>query len=298
MKSVLIALMVLIPVAAGAASLEESYFASRDGYIDKVKPTEINVDVDECVLKQEELARADLERQLQRIIGPSDIKGFSAEGKSNLDTLFNGDLGFGLLDGLVYSTPDDKAHIVVTTDALLDHWLREHKDWWGPTVANVPQEVDAALKSEAFYTQALKTDSAISKYAELPVARPASAKLAFAMLVARAQDLGPRTPDELIVSVVRGGRVFVVSAPANAKIDAMPACEQIWQEAVRKSSEAQDAYAASEPKDEKLSEQATRLEEEGDAAFHRCFAQRAKGQGYLAALTRRAQALVDLLPAR
>jgi hypothetical protein len=55
---------------------------------------------------------------------------------------------------------------------------------------------------------------------------------------------------------------------------------------------------ASELKDEKLSEQSTRLEEEGDAAFHRCFAQRAKSQSYFAALTRQAQALVDRLPAR
>ena len=61
----------------------------------------------------------------------------------------------------------------MTTDALLDHWLDEHKNWWGPKVANVPQDVAAALKSEAFYTQALMTDAAIMKYAELPVAKPA-----------------------------------------------------------------------------------------------------------------------------
>jgi predicted DNA-binding WGR domain protein len=76
----------------------------------------------------------------------------------------------------------------------------------------------------------------------------------------------------------------------------MPACEQIWQDALRKAAEAHEAYIASEIKDDKLSEQWTRIEEEGDAAFHRCFAQRAKSQGYFAALTRQAQALVDRVP--
>src|SRR5689334_4600602 len=133
MRTILIMLMLLVPVAANAASPEESYFAARDGYIDKLKPTE-NVDVDERVLKQEQAARDDLEKQLRRIIGPVESKGFAAPGKSNLETLFKGDQGFGLLDGLLYSSADDKPHVVVSTDALLDHWLKEHKDWWGGTV--------------------------------------------------------------------------------------------------------------------------------------------------------------------
>jgi hypothetical protein len=186
----------------------------------------------------------------------------------------------------------------VTTDALLDHWLREHKDWWGPEVANVPQDVDTALKSEAFYTQALRTDAAISKYAELPVAKPANAKLAFAMLAARSQDIGPRTPDELIVSVLKDGRLFVLTAPAKAKIDPMPACQQIWRDATRKAAKAHAAYVASGLKDNKLFEQSTRFEEEGDAGFRRCFAQQTKGRSFVAALTRQAQGLIDRLPTK
>ena len=107
-----------------------------------------------------------------------------------------------------------------------------------------------------------------------------------------------RTPDELIVSVVQGDRVFVMSAPAKARIDRAPACEEIWQEALRKAAKSREANEAPEQKDDKLSEQATRTEEEGDAAFRRCFAQRAKEQGFFAALTKQAQALVDGLPSR
>jgi len=298
MKSLLVALTMLIPAAAGAASLEESYFAARDAYIDKLKPAEINVEIEDRVLKQDELARSDLEQQLRRIIGSSATKGFPSQGRSNLDTLIEGYSSFGLLDGLLYASPDGKTRVVVTTEVLLGHWLRGHKDWWGPTVPNVPQGVEAALKSEAFYTQALNTDAAISRYVEIPVSKPAKARFAFAMLVARAQDLGPRTPDELIVSIVQGARVLVVSAPAKARIDRAPACEEIWQEALRKAAKSREANEAPEQKDDKLSEQATRMEEEGDAAFHRCFAQHAKNQGFVAALTRQVQALVDRLPSK
>jgi hypothetical protein len=54
----------------------------------------------------------------------------------------------------------------------------------------------------------------------------------------------------------------------------------------------------SEQKGDDLPDQRDRLEEEGDAAYRRCFAQQAKGQGFFATLSRQAQALVDRLPVR
>jgi len=298
MKSILIALLILAPMAARAASPEESYLAARDAYIANFKALSDAKKIDDDATKQHEMAIGELGKLMRPIVGPVAIKGLPAEGKSSLDSLFDGDMGFGLLDGMIYSSADEKTHVIVTTDRLFDRWLRAHKDWWGPKSVNVPQEVTAALTTEAFYTQALQTDSAIFKYVELPVAKPANAKFAFAMLVARAQDIGPRTPNELIVSVVQGGRVFVVSAPANAKVASIPACQKIWDEAQRKAAAAQQPHIDSEMKNEKLSEQRERIGQDGDTAFHRCFAQQAKSQGYFADLTRQAQALVDRLPSK
>jgi hypothetical protein len=111
------------------------------------------------------------------------------------------------------------------------------------------------------------------------------------MLVTRAQTLGPRTPDELIVSVARGGRVLVASAPANARVAPVPACEKLWRVAKEKAAAAREAASI----DDKRPAPSDRAEEEGDAAFRRCFAQHARGQGYFAALTKRAQGLADRL---
>jgi hypothetical protein len=122
----------------------------------------------------------------------------------------------------------------VTTGALFDNWLRAHKNSQSGR-ENLPEPVDAALKSNAFYTQALNTDAAFSRYAVLPITKPAQATSAFAMLGARSQDIGPRTPDEIVVSVVNADRLFVVTAPATAKVKPMPTCMAVWRESERRS---------------------------------------------------------------
>ena len=46
----------------------------------------------------------------------------------------------------------------------------------------MPQQIGAALKDESFYTQAIPTDAAVVNFNDLPIAKPASASFAFAML--------------------------------------------------------------------------------------------------------------------
>jgi len=295
MKFLVIALMMAIPLAAGAASPEEGYLSARDRYIETFKQSANAGQSDERVLKEEELARADLQMQLRRIIGTVQTKGLAGPAKLNLETLFDGELGFGMLDGLSYASPDDKAHVVVTTEVILTSWLQTHRNWW-PDLANVPQDVDAALTSEAFYTQAMSPDAAVVSYGGIPVSKPANVKFAVALLVARTQDRGPRTPSEVIVSAVQSGRVFVMSEPVRAKIDPIPACDAVRRDYDGQAQKAYEAYQASNLQDDKLFEKHTQLREQGDGAYRRCFAERAKTEKYFVALTRQAQAVLDRLP--
>jgi hypothetical protein len=273
MKPFLFMLAILAPVTAQAASLEQNYFASRDAYIAKFSQTYDAEDFS----RQHDLALDDLVKLLQPIVGTMAIKSLSAQPKSNVDTLSRGDSGFGQLDGLVFASPDEKTRVVVTTAVLLDHWLREHDD--------VPTQIDAALKSEAFYTQAL-TDAALTKYADIPVAKPAEAKLAVAVLGLRSNGVVAGTPNEVDVAVVQGARVFVVSAPVTAKIDVIPACKQAWDASMSKAVDESDPDGLS------------RRENEADAAFVRCFADQARSHRFLPAVAKQAQSLVDMLPTR
>jgi hypothetical protein len=66
--------------------------------------------------------------------------------------------------------------------------------------------------------------------------------------------------------------------------------EEIW----RQAEQARGGGAGSGSSDDKRSDETIR--QEGGVALHRCFAQRAKSQGFFAALVK--QALVDCLPVR
>src|ERR1700682_3287108 len=109
MKALLIALLMTFPVGACAASPEDNYIAARDKYIAKLKT---DGEVDEKTAQQEEAARADLEGKLRAILGRVSIEGVPSDGKLNLDTLIEGGIGFGLIDGLTHQAADDAPRLI------------------------------------------------------------------------------------------------------------------------------------------------------------------------------------------
>ncbi len=294
MKLIFAALFTTLSLAAHAASPEENYLAARDAYIAKFNPSKEPSPVSDAMAKEEERARADLTKQLRTIIGPLNVNGYAGDGEFAIDSLFRGDIGFGTLDGLSFSAAKD-ANLVVTTRGLFERWVRDHKEWWNASVANVPQDPIAALKTEAFYTQAISADAAVVRFAEFPVSKPANADAAYAMLVMRRQDIGPGSPDEVLVGVLSGGRLYIGSVPAGSEIKLMPACEKLWDDALAESNKLLEAYSASGNKDEKLFDEYSRMQEQGDAAMRQCFAERVKVDAAFVRLTKQAQGIVDLL---
>ena len=179
--------------SATAATPEAVYIAARDAAIAKIKTAvaaEKRGPMDNYgaqILAMDEQARAGLEQQMRAIVGPVAIQDMDDQGALNLDTLIEGDEGFGLLDGMVYGKVDAKTRVIVTTDKMFQLWLHQHKNWLGKDSADLPQRPSAAVKEDAFYTQAVLTDAAIMRFAELPVRKLTGAAFAFAMLAARTQ---------------------------------------------------------------------------------------------------------------
>jgi hypothetical protein len=278
-----IGLLILLPALATAASPEQAYLAARDAQIRRLTALSNPNPSSDRVLKEHERAVAELEKQLKRVIGPSTLAlpGLPAEGKINNNTLTKGDQGFGLLDGLVFWSGDYKTQVVVTTEGLFKVWLREHRKWWDEN--NVPQDQAKALRHDSFYTQAVSADAAVSKFAELPIKKPAAARLGFAMLSMQAQDVGPWEPEQVTVSVLQGEKLYVVRVPAAAKIGPFPPCKAVWDRARKKAEASADAMP---------------IENEGYAAFRRCFAERAPREKAFADLVRQAQEIADKLPAK
>jgi hypothetical protein len=171
--------------------------------------------------------------------------------------------------------------VMVTTDGLLKSWLTLHRTWWGRDEAKMPQTPAAALKTEGIYTQAIGFDSAFQFYAELPIAKPASASTAVSYLYVAAQDFGPWKPDGILISVMQGGRLYIATKPVKTTVPAIAACDAIWKAAEKKSEGRKDFDD---------------VRKQVDADFHRCFGERAKAMPFFAKLTAEAQTLVDELP--
>lgn len=293
MTILLLIAALLMPSASHAASPEENYVAARDASIRTLAASRKRGTPDKAFAAQEARALADLEKQVRRIVGTVQLKGVAGPGKINLEGLTEGDLDFGMLDGLVYASADGKTRIVVSTQNLLKTWLREHgKFHIGGE--RMPQGMAPALRWAPFYTGALGGGAAFGGFAEIPVGTETG--FATAQLVARAQDIGPRHPRELIVSLIRGPRVFIVSTETTAAIAPIAECEAVWPELKQKTDAAYAAYRASDMKDKTILDRLRQAEDEAYAAYRRCFAERAPRDPNYKTIVAQAQAIVDGLP--
>ena len=209
MKALVLTALLLPPIGAAAVSPEDAYLAARDRYIASFKTT-ASAEDEKAAFARQDMAIGDLEQQLKAIVGPFSASDFPAEGKLNLVSLFPDDIGFGMLDGLVYGEGENAKSIVVTTDSLLDKWLLGRPK--GRSIDDIPTSAAAAVNTANFYAQAVNSDAAAANYGEIPVAAPPGAKFAHAMLSLIGNGpLVPGTPDRIFVALEQGGRVFIVS---------------------------------------------------------------------------------------
>ncbi|TQF39383.1 hypothetical protein UNPF46_13385 [Bradyrhizobium sp. UNPF46] len=271
MKSLALLCLLVLATPVHAATPEQSYLDLRDRYIAKFSKAKES----EEIYKQHDAALKELAGVLRGLVGPVAIKGLPAEGKSNADTLFKGDSGFGHLDGLGFASVGDKRQAVVTTTGLLKHWLREHRE------DGMPQEIGAAFKSDRFYYQAIQ-DSAFAKYAELPIAKPASASTVAAVLGVRGNGDLKGAPHEIDVVAIQGDKVFFLADTDAVKTAEIPACEKVWKQMMAK----------------KVPEDAMAKEDQAMDAYTKCFAKEAPNQGWYPAVVKKAQSQLELLLSR
>jgi len=290
-----------------APSLEERYIATRDAAIGKFSPVYDAGKFDDAAKKAEEAAFADLKAQMIAILGEPGRKGFGPA-RLNIETFYKGDEGFGTLDGLRFDSElgengekagsngadgkyvEPRAHIIVTTQTLFARWLRAHKDWWDKDVKNVPQQIGSALKSESFYTQAISTDAAVINFNSLPIAKLTSATFAYGFLAGRTQSEIPDAADEVFVSTLANGKVYLAYGSITPKVE-IAACMAIRADYNKKAEDADNKFRFKEI-DRKAYDKLGDLRQQGEDSYKRCFAERAPQQPSFAEATRQAQALL------
>ncbi|RVD27071.1 hypothetical protein EN738_12310 [Mesorhizobium sp. M4B.F.Ca.ET.017.02.2.1] len=285
-------LFMLAGSAALAASPEDDYIAARDKAISDIAAQESANAAVETLDAQNTKAMADLQTRLSALLGPLAVKDFPAAGTINLQSLSDSDIGFGMLDGLRYTTSDDGPSLVATTRGLAERWLKSRADETDENL-RLPAGIDAALKLDAFYTQAIGADAAFVSTLDFPLKKPEGADMAFARLGGWTQDVGPIYDQQVIVTLVKGDRVLIAEAPAAPPVPKIAACDALWTAADAAAQKFQEAYQASELKDEKAYDAANAAWEKGDGDYRACLGEHLPGDPAFPALLAHAQELAD-----
>jgi hypothetical protein len=307
MRAAVVFATMLSSANAASSVREDRYIATRDAAIKKFSPLYDAGALDDAASKAEAAAFTDLAARMSAILREPARKGFGPA-RLNIETFYRGDEGFGTLDGLRFDADlgkngekagangadgkyvEPSSHIIVTTQSLFERWLRAHRDWWDKGVKNVPQRIGAALRDESFYTQAISSGSAVISFNALPVAKPASAIFAYAMLAGRTQSEIPDAADEVFVSALANGKVYVAYGSIDPEVR-IGECIAIRTDYNKRSEQAEDDLRFKKI-DSKAYDKLGNLRQQGEDAFRRCFSRRAPRQASFAAATRQAQALL------
>jgi hypothetical protein len=270
--------------AAGAASPADTYQAARDRLVAEFSESG-------AADKNQSSALSYLDRQLAAAVPSWQAPGFPAKGEINLGSLAAGYEDYGRLDGMRYVSGAGDTAVVVTVLPLLKLWLAGHRNWW-PGKENVPQSADAAFHSEAFYTQAISPDAAMASYGEVPL-EPGKG---VALLAVFTQDLAfDSGPDSIVVSVIRGERVFVAEQKLNTGTRPVAVCQNAMKQALAEADAEMNAYGASRLKDRVHFDRHLALEDKADRDYRRCFARHLPQEPTYEAILKQAQRLAALL---
>ncbi|TRC85061.1 hypothetical protein FJV76_30910 [Mesorhizobium sp. WSM4303] len=292
MRMVWTFLFALVSSVAFAASPEDDYIAARDKAIAAIAALNSANAAIETIDAENEKALADLQQRLAGIIGLLAVKDFPATGTINIESLSDSDIGSGMLDGLRYTKGGDGPTLVATTRGLLERWLQAKAAETDESF-KLPGSIDAALKLDAFYTQAINSDAAFEGTLDFPLKTPQGADIAFARLGGWTQDVGPIYEQEVIVTLVKGKSVMITAAPAAPAVPKIAACDAVWAAADAAAQKFQEAYQASDLKDEKAFEASNAAWDKGDSDYRACMAQHLPADPVFPALLAQAQALAD-----
>ncbi|ESX59746.1 hypothetical protein X760_16130 [Mesorhizobium sp. LSHC422A00] len=285
-------LFALVSSVAFAASPEDDYVAARDKAMADIAALNSANAAIETIDAENEKALADLQQRLAGIIGPLAVKDFPPTGTINIESLSDSDIGYGMLDGLRYTKDDDGPSLVATTRGLLERWLQSRTAETDESF-KLPAGIDEALKLDAFYTQAINSDAAFEGTLDFPLKKPEGADIAFARLGGWTQDVGPIYEQEVIVTLVKGNSVRSIAAPAAPAVPKIAACDAVWAAADAAAQKFQEAYQASDLKDEKAFESSNAAWDKGDSDYRACMAQRLPADPAFPALLAQAQALAN-----
>ncbi|OYX12957.1 MAG: hypothetical protein B7Z15_09020 [Rhizobiales bacterium 32-66-8] len=280
-----------LPAPASAGPADAAYIAARDGYVAAIAAAEKAGTPDDAVFKQDERARADLQKQMTALLGPLTFKGLEKTPMFSPGALYDGDLESGRPDGLLFHNAKFDTRIFVSPQPVLANWVSHSAE----SLSLQPgQGLDAAMQSDSFYTQATGSDAAFQSYLPLPLPAQEGETLYAALGLFAQDDLGNIPPAAVVITRIAGGRVTVGTAPVPEAYKFIPACTKIWKDFESKS----NALFAAVQKggkgaDDPRWDEANTLRDAGGAAVRACYAKELPTQPQYAGVLKKTEALLQ-----
>jgi len=158
-------------------------------------------------------ALKDLETRMRRILGPDSIPGWRQS--FNLTWLPCCDPGGWVLDGMLQYDSTSRTSVVVTAPGILDAWLEQ--------VGEKAADPLVGLSHEDALTWVFDGDAHVYPLADLR-SKSTPREVFLATLVERTNGDVIGLPDEVLVGVNTGRRIYVIIAPAAARIELVTQC--------------------------------------------------------------------------
>jgi len=234
-----------------------------------------------------------LDSLLRPIVGDFSAPWIVGRGRINLQSLVSVDMVSGLPDGMLYQSQDSSTQVLVTTHDLMRSWIA----WLFARDTVVSGDPRVALGSDDVLTQLFDVDAHVYSYTDIPVDN-ARLGIVSAKLVARSQDYSPRPADELIVSVARGTRIFIIDTPAHDTLPIPPSCQAAGGSGHARSKSLVDSAFRTRPPDSAFIAKVFHNDDLTNSQFLRCYGETVAREPRFQDLVAQVRRLVEALPAR
>ena len=231
----IVAIFVSLGLSAQAAAPEDEYWRARLEAIAKLRALAAEKAAPEVVANVEAVALDALRRKIVEIVGPVRVEGFADQPRSLVERLSDGPR-FGRLDAVEFLAADPRqgASLVVTTRTLLRLWLKEASERAREGGADA-----GSLTSDRLYGEALNWEHGFFSVVDIALKRPEGAAFAGAKL---GRGEGADASPQLVVTVVKGKRVFVALEPLGGDSLEIAECPAPCEESRDRWGEAREAW--------------------------------------------------------
>ena len=281
-----------VPVTNAAASAGDLiiYEARRDAYRRTLTARERR---GENIEAAERSALHELESLLRPIVGDFSAPWVKRRGRMYQTTLAAGSEDSHLPDGILYESRDSTIQVLVTTRDLMLSWI--DSTFSGDTT--VSRDRAHALGNDDVLGQIFEKVPAVYPYTDIPVDSTLVGVIT-AKLVSRFQSEAGSEVNEIMISVARGTRIFVIDASARDTLPIPLACSESVDSGKAISRALIDSALRSTPQDTVLTEKAFQNDVRTRAQFRRCYGEAAPRNPKFQVLVAQVRQLVESLPAR